>query len=151
MTTSHEGGVLVDDHLLLLVLLGQEPAALRPTGGPLATTGLWYHRLCRALADTTVTGAMSRRLGDVPASIAAASVQAVLELPDDIGLVSLRDLAAPMAALVAGGVHLNLLSLEAIAAAEHLGAAVLLAEDDENPALLQTCADRGIPHRLVAT
>ncbi|HMQ28358.1 MAG TPA: hypothetical protein PKA98_20385, partial [Acidimicrobiales bacterium] len=99
MSDGRTGGVLVDDHLLLPVLLGREPAALRPDGGPLATTGLWYHRLCRALADTTVTAAMSRRLGEAPAGVAAASVQAVLDLPDAVELVSLRDLAPPMALL----------------------------------------------------
>lgn len=150
MSDGRTGGVLVDDHLLLPVLLGREPAALRPDGGPLATTGLWYHRLCRALADTTVTAAMSRRLGEAPAGVAAASVQAVLDLPDAVELVSLRDLAPPMALLVADGVHLNLLSLEAVAAAEHLGAEIVLAETDENPTLLAACRDRDIPHRLLA-
>lgn len=150
MTPGGAGGVLVDDHLLLLVLLGREPTELRPDGGPIATTGLWYHRLCRALADTTVTGAMSRRLGNAPPTVAAASVQAVLDLPEEVGLVSLRALAPPMATLVAEGVHLNLLSLEAVAAAEHLGAEVVLADAAENPSLLAACTERGIPHRILA-
>ncbi|MDE0133656.1 MAG: hypothetical protein OXM54_02345 [Acidimicrobiaceae bacterium] len=50
--------VLVDDHILLKLLLGEEPRELRPRGGIVATTGLWYHRLCRALADQAVVGSM---------------------------------------------------------------------------------------------
>jgi hypothetical protein len=145
------GGVIIDDHLLLQVLLGNEPAALRPTGGELVTTGLWYHRLCRALADRTVTGSMSRSLGDVDAHIATGAVRSVVELPDTIGLVSLRSLGWPMAALIADGVRLNLLSLEALAAAEMLGAEICLAEVDENPTLLVAAAERGIAVRLVST
>jgi hypothetical protein len=55
--------VVVDDHLLLLVLLGDEPADLRPPGTRIFTTGLWYHRLCRAVAQDAVAGAVTRMLG----------------------------------------------------------------------------------------
>ncbi|MGH9185177.1 MAG: hypothetical protein ACRD0U_05080, partial [Acidimicrobiales bacterium] len=57
--------VVIDDHILLRILLGDEPPDLRPRGAAIFTTGLWYHRLCRALADQTVAGAMSRSLGHV--------------------------------------------------------------------------------------
>jgi hypothetical protein len=110
-------GVIVDDHLLLQVLRGNEPTSLRPTGAAISTTGLWYHRLCRALTDQSITGSMSKSLGKVDARIANAAVRAVIELPDTIGLVSLRSLGWPMASLIADGVRLNLLSLEALAAA----------------------------------
>jgi len=63
--------LLVDDHLLLRVLLDDEPPDLRPKPAGLHTTGLWYHRLCRALADRTVVGALSRSLGGVDAGHAA--------------------------------------------------------------------------------
>ncbi len=76
------------------------------------TTGLWYHRLCRALRDQTVTGAMSKSLGNVDAHIASEVVRSVIELPPSIGLTSLRTLGWHMADLVASGSRLNLLSLE---------------------------------------
>jgi hypothetical protein len=143
------GQILIDDHLVLQVLLGNEPAALRPSGAAVSTTGLWYHRLCRALADQSITGSMSRSLGKVDARIASAAVRAVVELPDTIGLVSLRSLGWPMASLIAGGERLNLLSLEALSAAEMLDAEICLAVADENPTLLATAERRGVDVRLV--
>lgn len=144
------GDVVVDDHLLLRVLLDDEPPELRSRPGVIATTGLWYHRLCRALADDTVVGAMSRSLGNVDAPTAGAAVRALVELPDTIGLVSLRSLAWPMAALVSSGARLNLLSLEAVAAAEHLDAEICLAAADDNASLRAVAGARGIPVRSIA-
>lgn len=128
--------VLVDDHILLSVLLGDEPDGLRPMGGAVATTGLWYHRLCRALSDRTVVGSMSRRLGGVDGAVATDVIASVVELPSTIELVSLRMLGWSMGDLVHGGAHLNLLSLEALAAACHLGAEICLAETDNNEPLM---------------
>jgi hypothetical protein len=54
-----------------------------------------------------------------------------------------------MAQLLEEGVRLNLLSLEALAAANHQGAELCLAEADENPQLLDSAAARGTPARLI--
>lgn len=113
------------------------------------TTGLWYHRLCRAVADKTVTGTMSRSLGNADPGLGAAAVRGVTALPDAIGLTSLRELAWPMAQLIDDGVRLNLMSLEALAAAERLDAAICLAEADENRPLLAAAGQRGVPIRLI--
>jgi hypothetical protein len=142
-------GLVVDDHLLLRILLGDEPPGLRPRGGQVFTTGLWYHRLCRALADPTVTGTMSRSLGNADPGLGAAAVRGVTALPDTIGLTSLRELAWPMAQLIDDGVRLNLMSLEALAAAERLDASICLAEADENRPLLGAAGQRGVPIRLI--
>jgi len=141
--------VIVDDHLLLQVLLGEEPPDLRGPGGRIFTTGLWYHRLCRAVSNQAVTGGMSRRLGRAHRDVAASATRAITTLPSTIGLISLRDLAWPMAQLLEGEVRLNLLSLEALAAAEHHGAELCLAEADKNPQLLASAAARGTPARLI--
>ena len=125
----------MDDHLLLRVLLHDEPPSLRPAGAAIATTGLWYHRLCRALATDAVRGSMSRQLGAVDDAVAADVLAAVIELPDTVELVSLRTLGWPMGELVQGGARLNLLSLEALAAAKHLSAEVCLAAVDDNEPL----------------
>lgn len=114
------------------------------------TTGLWYHRLSRALADTTVTGAMSRSLGTVAPQVAASAVQSVMDLPERVGLVSLRTLAWPMAHLLADGVRLNLMSLEALAAGRHLGAELCLAADDDNVNLVAAAAAHGVELRTIA-
>lgn len=140
---------VVDDHLLLAILLDDEPADLRPRGARVYTTGLWYHRLCRALTDRAVRGVFSERLGAADDAVAARVIEAVTSLPDTIDLVSLRDLAWPMARLAAEGVRLNLMSLEALAAAEHLGAELCMAPADENPQLLAAAQSRGRPTRLV--
>jgi hypothetical protein len=143
--------VLVDDHLLLRVLLGDEPPTLRPTRAALATTGLWYHRLCRALTDRAVVGPLSRRLGAVDDAVGARVLGAVVDLPDTIGLVSLRTLGWPMGELVHAGARLNLLSLEALAAARHLDADVCLAENDDNPSLRTAARAFGVVVRTVGT
>jgi hypothetical protein len=142
--------VLLDDHLLLRVLLDDEPPTLRPGGATIATTGLWYHRLCRALADDTIIGSMSRRLGAVDDAVATDVVGAVIELPDTVELVSLRELAWPMAELVHTGVRLNLLSLEALAAARQLGAEICLAERDANGPLREAASMLGVDVRTVS-
>ena len=141
--------VVVDDHLLLRVLLGEEPHDLRLPGAQIFTTGLWYHRLCRAIGAHAVTGALSRSLGAVDPVIATSAIRAATTLPDTIGLLSLRELAWPMARLLDGGVRVNLLSLEALAAAERQGAELCLAAVDGNPPLLAAAAARGTAVRLI--
>jgi hypothetical protein len=74
-------------------------------------------------------------------------VRAATTLPESIGLISLRDLAWPMAASLASGARLDLMSLEALTAAEHLGAEICLATLDENPALLDAARARQVPIR----
>ena len=141
--------VVVDDHLLLRVLLDEEPPELRPPGARLFTTGLWYHRLCRAVANPAVTGPLSRMLGGADTVVAASAARAITSLPETIGLLSLRELAWPMARLLDEGVRLNLMSLEALAAAEHQVAELCLATADEHPHLLAAAAARGAPARVV--
>jgi hypothetical protein len=141
--------VLVDDHVLLRILLADEPPSLRPPGTAIATTGLWYHRLCRALADQAVLGSLSRRLGAVGSDVAQRVMESVITLPDTVTLVSLRTLGWPMAELVHSGARLNLLSLEALAAARVLSAPIVLAEQDANPPLRDAARRLGIPLRIL--
>ena len=115
----------------------------------IATTGLWYHRLCRALADEKVVGSISRQLGDVDDAVASAVLGTVIDLPDTIELVSLRRLGWPMGELVHSGARLNLLSLEALAAAQQLSAEICLAEVDDNAPLRSAAAASGITVRAI--
>lgn len=82
-------------------------------------------------------------------SVATSAIGAVAALPETIGLVSQRTLAWPMARLLDAGTRLNLISLEALAAAEHQRAELCLAAIDENPQLLAAAAARGTPTRLI--
>jgi len=141
--------VIIDDHLLLRVLLQDEPPELRPDGAVIATTGLWYHRLCRALSDQTVVGSISRRLGHVENTVAADVIRAVIELPEAIELLSLRSLGWPMAEVLHEGARLNLLSLEALAAAKHLGAEICLAEVDDHRPLIAASRVSGVTIRAI--
>lgn len=141
--------LVIDDHILLRILLADEPPHLRPGGARVFTTGLWYHRLCRSVGDRSVIGVFSRALGRAEPLVAARSIEAVTRLPDSIDLLSLRELAWPMARLVDDGVRLNLMSLEALAAAEHLDAELCLAVADENPPLLAAAQDRSTAVRLI--
>ena len=140
--------VVVDDHLLLRVLLNDEPRQLRAPGARLFTTGLWYHRLCRAVATPTVVGALSGSLGHVDVATARAAVQAIVSLPELIGVLSLRELGWSMARLLGDGVRLNLMSLEALSAAERLRAELCLAADDENPQLIAAARRRNTQVRI---
>lgn len=143
--------VVVDDHLLLAVMLGREPTALRRSDARIATTGLWYHRLCRALNDSTVVGSMSRRLSGLAPAAASAAIASVVRLPSDIEMVSLRTLGWPMAELLSGGLRLNLLSLEAVAAARFLDAEMCLAAVDRDEALLDAAHTLGLNVRTIPT
>ena len=82
--------VIVDDHLLLQILLNEEPPDFRAPGARIFTTGLWYHRLCSAVSINEVTGAMSRRLGRADPAVAAAAARAITTLPETMELLSLR-------------------------------------------------------------
>lgn len=143
--------VLVDDHLLLRLLLDDEPSTLRPANTSIATTGLWYHRLCRALADESVLGSISKQLGDLDTTVASAVLGTVVSLPDTVDLISLRSLGWPMGELVHRGARLNLLSLEALTAARHLSAEVCLADADDNAPLRSAAAEFGVTVRTVST
>ena len=92
---------------------------------------------------------LSRALGNVDLAVATAAIDAVTRLPDSIDILPLGELAWPMARLVDDGVRLNLMSLEALAAAEYLGGELCLAVADENPPLLAAAQARTTPVRLV--
>ena len=141
---------LVDDHLLLRLLLDDEPPDLRSPGTAIATTGLWYHRLSRALTDHAIVGSISKRLGAVADDVASGALASVIALPETVELVSLQTLGWPMAALVRSGARLNLLSLEALAAARHLSAEICLAEQDDDDPLRAAASHFGVTVRSVS-
>jgi hypothetical protein len=115
---------LVDDQLLGAVLRGNTPRSLRSR--ELYTTGHWYVRLCQAvLSASERRGALSRPFAELPEPLRARAMDAVLELPAEVGLVSLRTLG-PVIARLRPQHRLNILGIEVVAAARHLGAEVHL-------------------------
>jgi len=114
---------LVDDQLLSGILRGG-PAPKRRV--PVFTTGYWYVRLCQAvLGAAGRTGVLSGPFAALPAAARERATQALLELPESVGLLSLRDLG-PHIGQLRQSHDLNILGMEALAAAIHLEADVYL-------------------------
>lgn len=115
---------LIDDQLLGQVLRGRTHRSL--ASQELFTTGYWYVRLCQAVLGANVrTGVLSRPFSELPGVLREKAMHAVLELPGEIGLISLRELA-PTIAQLRQRHQLNILGIEALAAATRLGAEVFL-------------------------
>ena len=139
--------VLLDDHLLRDWMVGADSELRRAVGrGPLATTNLWYARLCKSAARST-GAALVGVLG--PAERQAV-VAALVRLPDSITVVPMRDLAWRMGALVAEHKGLSTLGSEAVAAAERLGARVLASSRDYSPGIRQCCERLAIRYSTIA-
>ena len=114
---------LIDDQLLGTVLRGRTPPRRK---ADVFTTGYWYVRLCQAvLASRTRSGALSAPFAALPGPTRDRAIRALLELPDQIGLVSLRELA-PVVGQLRNRHDLNILGMEVLAAAVHLEADVYL-------------------------
>jgi hypothetical protein len=114
---------LIDDQLLGALLRGS--STTRP-GASIYTSGYFYVRLCQAvLGSSAATGVLSAPFASLPGEFRVQAVRALLELPDEIGLVSLRELA-PVIAQLRTRHNLNILGMEVLAAAVHLQADVYL-------------------------
>lgn len=136
---------LIDDQLLGGVLRGDRPPRPRQR---VFTTGYWYVRLCQALASSRgVDGVLSAPFRALPPSLRARAFHAALELPEAIGLVSLRDLG-PLVGRMRERYELNILSSEVVAAAVHLDATVCLSAS--SPRLEAALHDEGRPVHLTA-
>lgn len=115
---------LVDDRILASLLQGADPPQPQ---GRVYTTGCWYIRLCQAvLGASQRTGALSGLLAKQSAGLRDRAVAKLLELPEEIAMESLRTLG-PLIGRLRCRHDLNLLSVEALAAAVHLQADVFLA------------------------
>ena len=126
---------VVDDHLLRDILVGHRNESLdglAPDG--VATTGLWLFRLCSSLADPTVVGKLSGPVASLPEDMQARFRAQLVALPPSIDVLSLRDMAWPMALLQtrhrASGRSLSAAMVEALAAAHLLGRAIAVSHND---------------------
>ena len=91
----------------------------------LCTTSYWYYRACRA-AVVGGAGQLSGPFARLAAAEQAAAIHAMLKLPDDVALPDPRLLVPEMVALHRRHPRLNLMNIEAAAAANVLDARVLL-------------------------
>jgi hypothetical protein len=112
----------------------------------LATTGYWYVRLCQAVLGAAGRGALSAPFADLPAALRERAVAAVLELPEEIALLSLRELAPDIGRLRQRHT-LNILGAEVLAAAIRLDAEVVLATP--SPRLQSALDDEECSYRVL--
>ncbi len=90
------------------------------------TTGYWYVRLCRAVLDSTgPASVLSASFAALAPETRTRALRALLELPEEIGVESLRTLA-PLIGHLHQRHRLNALGIEVLAAAVHLQADVYL-------------------------
>lgn len=113
------------------------------------TTGHWYLRLCQAVVRGA-GGALSGPLLSLPPGRRARVLRAVLELPEDVSVLSWKRVAPVMADQLDGlGRGLNLLSREALAAATILNAEVVIATGNENRRLSEALRQAGLSSATV--
>ena len=139
--------LLVDDQVLAAHLRGRP--VLPVDDRAVFTTGYWYVRLCLAVSRRT-GGTLSGPFAALPRQQQHAAVAAVLELPAEIGLRSLRQLGPLIGELATRHPPMNVLSREALAAAVELSATVVTAAGNENPALLSALESEQLTARIVA-
>lgn len=129
---------LIDDRLLVdLILAAGSPGWA--SGGPFFTTQYWYYRAARA-AVAGGGGQLSGPFAELPLDEQARAIEALLTLPDDVGLPDVRALVPEMVEVSRRHQRLNLLIVEVVAAASVLDADVLLTPrtaDGVLPAVLE--------------
>lgn len=138
--------VLLDDHLLRDWLVGPDRALRRAVGShSRATTNLWYARLCKSAAGAT-SGAL---LGSWEPDEREAIIASLVALPEDFGVLPMRQLSWRMGVLVTDHAGLSTLGSEAVAAAEVLGASLLVSARDDSPGIRRACESLHVNYRTL--
>ena len=140
--------IVIDDQVLLAVLSDTAPDDITAAvaNGEVFTTGSWYYRLGRAVTAGTGTGALSGRFQTLDVSVRQRVSASLEDLPDQIGLLSLRVVVPVMQALAVTR-PLNFLNAEALGAALLLDASIAVTVD--GPLLRAGAADLSVGYRLI--
>lgn len=140
--------IVIDDQLLLAVLSDTASAAMTASvaNGELFTTGSWYYRLGRAIVAGSGTGSLSGRVKALEDSARQRVTAPLEDLPDKIGLLSLRVVVPVMQALTVTRPS-NFFNPEALGAALLLDASLVVAVDA--PLLRSGAAHLTVGYRLV--
>lgn len=140
--------IVIDDQALLAVLSDTAPDDITAAvaNGEVFTTGSWYYRLGRAVTAGTGTGALSGRFQALDISVRQRVWASLEDLPDQIGLLSLRVVVPVMQALAVTR-PLNFLNAEALGAALLLDASIGVTVDA--PLLRAGAADLSVGYRLM--
>jgi hypothetical protein len=138
--------VLLDDHLLRDWLAGPDAALKRAVArSSLATTNLWYARLCKSAArygGGALLGSWSGKEREVV-------IAGLIALPESLAVIPTIDLAWRMGQLAHQYVGLSTLGSEAVAAAELSGARVLVSSRDVGPGIRSACGALKIRHQVL--
>lgn len=139
--------VLLDDHLLRDWMARRDEALVKAVAGhEVATTNLWYARLCKSAARAT-GGAL---LGEWRDHERRALVAGLVALPDDIAVAPMRDLAWRMGELTAEHQGLSTLGAEAVAAAVVAEGRLLVSARDDGPGIRRCCDFMGVGYTALA-
>jgi hypothetical protein len=111
-------------------------------GEELATTNLWYARLCKSAARAG-PGSL---VGDLNLLQRQSLVAALVRLPASFNVVPMRELAWRMGILISEESGLSTLGAEVVAAAEALNARVLASSRDDSPGMRRCCHRLSIPY-----
>ena len=136
--------VLIDDRLLVEELL----VGLDTTTGALFTTAYWYHRACRA-AVLGAGGHLSGPFARLDHGQQTGAVRNLLVLREDIELPDPRVTIPKMVELSQRHHRLNLLNLEAAAAALALEAPVWLSAEARSGILPGVLDAEGITWKVI--
>lgn len=136
--------VVLDDRLLIEELL----IGLDRRGARLHTTSYWYYRACRA-AVVGAGGHLSGPFRDLPADEQRRAIASMLQLPEEIGLPRPRHVVPLMVRLAGRHPKLNLLNLEAVAAAQLVQGTVWLSPEGASGVLPDVLAAENIAWRTV--
>jgi hypothetical protein len=140
--------IVIDDQLLLAVLSNTGTAEINAAvaGGEVFTTGSWYYRLGRAVTAGTGEGQLSGRFQALDEPVRRRVLASLEDLPDQIGLLSLRIVVPVMQALAVTR-PLNFLNAEALGAALLLEASIAVTVDA--PLLRAGATDLAVSYRLI--
>ncbi len=138
---------LLDDHLLRDWMAGSDPALSHAVGGEaVATTNLFYARLCKSAARNASGALLGHFYGEDRQTV----VGALVRLPKEIAVVPMRGLAWRMGTLMSEHSGLSTLGSEAVAAAETLDARILASARNDSPGIRGCCERLGIAYETVA-
>lgn len=139
--------VILDDHLLRDWLATSDAGLDASIGGEsLATTNLWYARLCKS-ASTASGGALVGSWGTEQRQALMASLVA---LPEEFTIVPMHSLAWQMGYLRTEHRGLSTLGAEAVTAAQALDARLLVSARDDGPGIRACCVALGIGYEALA-
>ena len=139
--------VVLDDHLLRdWMARRDDPLVTAIAGEEVATTNLWYVRLCKSAARASGAALLK---GWAEAE-RRALIAGLVALPRDVTVIPMRDLAWRMGELAADHSGLSALGSEAVAAALFLNARILVSTRDDGPGIRQCCLDIGVAYDALA-